>query len=40
MPALLVRLLWKLSDAMIDYDELPIFRNMMEEAVLPPPPVQ
>jgi len=38
MPALLVELLWKLSDAMIDYDELPILRDLMPKAELPPPP--
>lgn len=38
MPALLVQLLWQLSDAMHDYDDLPIFRDLMPEAILPPPP--
>jgi hypothetical protein len=38
MPALLVQLLWRLSEEMHDYDDLPIFRNMMPEAEIPPPP--
>lgn len=38
MPAALVRTLWRLCDAMHDYDELPIFRDYMPEATLPPPP--
>lgn len=38
MPALLVRTLWRLCDAMHDYDELPIFRDYMPKAELPPPP--
>lgn len=37
MPALLVELLWKLSDAMHDYDDLPMFRDQMPKAELPPP---
>jgi len=38
IPALLVQRLWKLSDAMHDYDELPMFREAMPEATLPLPP--
>ena len=38
IPALLVLKLWKLSDAMHDYDELPILREAMPEATLPLPP--
>jgi len=40
IPALLVRTLWRLSDAMHDYDELPIFRDRMPEATLPLPPAR
>jgi hypothetical protein len=38
MPALLIRMLWQLSDDMYDYDDLPIFRNEMPEAEVPLPP--
>lgn len=38
MPALLVSVLWRLCDAMHDYDELPIFRDQMPQATLPLPP--
>lgn len=38
MPALLVQMLWKLSDDMYDYDDLPLLRSMMPEASIPPPP--
>lgn len=38
MPALLLRMLWRLSDAMYDYDDLPVLRAIMPEATLPPPP--
>lgn len=39
MPALLVQTLWRLCDAMVDYDELPIFRDKMPKAELPLPPI-
>jgi hypothetical protein len=38
MPALLVRMLWRLDEAMYDYDDLPILREAMPEEECPRPP--
>lgn len=38
MPALLLRMLWRLSEGMYDYDDLPILRSSVPEEECPRPP--
>jgi hypothetical protein len=40
MPSLLLRRLWELSNALHDYDDLPLLRSAMPEASLPRPPAE